>query len=63
MLRQLSNRMQYYFRKWKHQQDKVKLAEKLDRTGPAAQEAIEMKRRADILKKVLCQNGYDEDQI
>ena len=36
IMRTLHYRLRYYLKKWRHQQDKVHLAAKLDRTGPAA---------------------------
>ncbi|CDW85127.1 UNKNOWN [Stylonychia lemnae] len=59
----LSYRIRHFFGKWKHNSDRLRLAETINTEGDVVLERNEMKRNVKALKDFLMKQGYSEDEI
>ena len=56
-------RMRHFFGKWKHNVDRMELAENVNHEGDVVVERNEMKRKVEALKNQLMKNGYKKEDI
>lgn len=55
--------MRYYFGKWKHNNERIVLAEKINCEGDVVLERNEMCRNVKVLKDFLNKQGYTPEQV
>lgn len=59
----LNYRLQYFFDKWKHTCNKIEVAEQTNAEGEVAVELDSARKKADILKGFLHENGHADPEI
>lgn len=55
--------MRHYFGKWKHNNERIALAEKINSEGDVVLERNDMKRNVQALKEFLQKQGYNPEEI
>lgn len=59
----LQYRMCHFFSRWKHNHDRIVLAEKINTEGDVVLERNEMRRNVEVLKNFLTKQGYTPEQV
>lgn len=59
----LAARLRHFFSKWRHNSDRIRLAETVNTEGDVVLERNEVRRNVKAMKDFLSSQGYSEDDI
>ena len=59
----LAARLRHFFGKWRHNSDRIRLAETVNTEGDVVLERNEVRRNVKAMKDFLSSQGYSEEDI